>query len=215
MIKINLLSKKRFLGSSGSGQSAHSSESLLAKLKELNFAALQELGLHKMLVPMVIAFVVYSFLDQYKSHQLSVLGAELAAEQEKATALSKQLEKASVYDALKKELDADESIIRNKLDILKKLIEGRGDSVAMLEILSSKIPQKAWLTEYSVTAGKILVRGEATDYNQISDFMKNLRETGRFPELELKESSELAKQGGKGSEKTAGRDDFELRSGWK
>lgn len=164
--------------------SSLTSNDVRSALSDMNMAPIR-----KLLVPIVLGFVANYVLEDYKKTQLETVARELAKISAEKLVLENKLKAKTGYDEKKKSLDGDESLVRTKLDTIKKLVDGRAGSVQILLALSAAMPQDVWLTEFTTRDMTVELKGTAIDIGQISDFIKNLNQSTSFQGIELKTSS--------------------------
>jgi len=102
--------------------------------------------------------------------------------------LQKKIGEVSKY----KKLQAD---LKKKLEILEVLKEGRSGPVHLLDELNRALPEKAWLTSFSVNQGSIKITGTAVTEKAVASFMENLTASAYYGKVELGEISQRAKGG--------------------
>lgn len=182
MIKINLASKKQAVLTSevskGSGKAG------LGGLDKFT-DQLKEMDLRKWVLSIVVGVVATYTLQGYESDALKELddaSAKLFAEQVK---IKTEIGKTKGYEDQKKALEADELMIRTKVDTVQKLILDRQLSPKILLAISSGIPSDVWLNEVVIGEEELHLKGSSLGYNQISDFMKSLNETALLSDVRL------------------------------
>lgn len=193
MIKINLAvaAKKQFGAAAPSdSETVSSTKSIFSKFKGgAGSSALSGLGdsaKFRQLVIMVVALLAgYYFLDSYKEEEMRKAEAAVVEAQSRLTALSQKLEQAKQYDQLKKDLEADETAIRLKIDSIQRLLDGRGTSGRILVSLSNAIPKEVWLNELNFADSKLTIKGASQDFNRLSEFLKSLNENVLFVDTAL------------------------------
>lgn len=200
MIRINLASKKQPASiSAGSG----GLKDFLAKLsegKQLDLGRLlalkdslpSALPITKILTYLGIAALGWFSESYYKDLKIRELDEQIAQHTAEKDRLTESANKLKDYEEMKKALEADEAMIRNKIDAIHKLIVKRGEPVKTLLAFSHAIPEEVWLSDFVITNGEIAIRGNATKFEKISDFMKSLGENDFFTDLVLK-STEMSK----------------------
>ncbi len=191
MIKINLANKKQ----SSVGKDTKWTQFDLNSVGKTSLIVLEEIK--EIRVPIIriscLALIIYlglGFLTNYEEILLQEKDREVKKIIAESTKLSLQLEKTKGYDAIKKSLEEDEALIRSKIETVKKLIADRAASPKLLLAISKAIPEEVWLTDISIQETTVSLKGSAIDFNQISDFMKNLNESVYFKDLDLKNTQQ-------------------------
>ena len=188
MIKINLAEKKQ---SSAIGQTKVGGLSGgLGSFSKFDIEELKGLPLGKVIFPIVICLVASYGLDFYKSKKVEDLEEVLAKLHGHNGKLQEEIAKYKAYDSLKKTLDEDESTIRTKLDIIKRLVSDRAFAYQLLVSISKSIPKDVWITILTVDKDGLSMSGQSLDFTQISDFMKNLNDNSLLSGVELKNTEQ-------------------------
>jgi Tfp pilus assembly protein PilN len=162
------------------------------------------------MLPFIVGVAATYMLDSYKEDEINKIQKLIEKHAAEGRKLQTEVAKFKGYEGIKKALDEDETTIRTKLDTIQKLTETRAEPVKMLSLLSTSIPKDVWLTEYRIDRADISLKGSTVDFNQISDFMKNLRDSTRFADVELRDSQQQKEQAG-GRVASV----FELKATWR
>lgn len=85
----------------------------------------------------------------------------------------------------KKKLDALKIKLKNQIDAIEALQADRASVSHMVEELSEANTQELFLTQFSLTNGKVKISGIAENERQISDLMRKLRESEWYQEPRL------------------------------
>jgi len=110
--------------------------------------------------------------------------AQISSVETEINQLKKKIGEVSRY----KNLQAD---LKKKLEILQVLKDGRSGPVHLLDELNHALPEKLWLTGYSVSEGNVVVDGVAVDENVVASFMEKLGASPYYGDVELKGISQL------------------------
>jgi Tfp pilus assembly protein PilN len=190
MIKINLAKRKQSL-LVGEGQKTK----MGAGLGRIKMDQLKELPIRKLGMAALVALIASYSLDNYKETRLLEGEAVVVKLQGEVEKIQNELKKFSDFEAIKKSVDADEATIKTKLDVIEKLVQDRSDTAKLLLTLSTTIQNEVWLTELAIMKADVTIKGAALDLNQISDFMRNLKQNAFFTAVDLsntqQESSDL------------------------
>jgi type IV pilus assembly protein PilN len=152
---------------------------LPVKVSKKRVAGNQQLLLFAMvlLLGIVANFVVASM----RAAVLDGKQLKLAKTTEEIKRLDKVIGEVAKYKEAKKDLEA-------KLEILDKLKQGRTGPVRMLDALASITPKRLWLAKMDENANRIEFTGAAATIDDVSEFMKALRESKYFGDAELKKT---------------------------
>lgn len=187
MIKVNLASRmnSEIVGSTGNALNLS-----MFGLDQLDLEQLKDLPIKKLLLPIVVGLLASNGLESFKADSINKLDKILKKQSEQNKKLQTESSKFKNYESVKTALDEDESTIKTKLDTIKKLVEGRSTPLKILLGVVSSIPKDAWLSQLSLNSSKLNLKGSVFEFNQISDFMKNLNENSIFSEVNLTKSEQ-------------------------
>lgn len=178
MIKINLATRKQAAGTT-------EIKDVKTALTRMDVDSLKALPLRRLGVLAVTLFAVSYVLDAYKEEELAKARAAFTKVQAEQTRLKAELASTKGFEAMKKALDADEEMIRAKIDTVQKLIADRQTPPKLLSALSSTIPGEVWLVDFKLDGEDVKFNGMSLGFNQISDFMKTLNENAYFMDVRL------------------------------
>lgn len=120
--------------------------------------------------------------------KIGAKNAEVASVQSQISQLQKKIGEVSKYKKLQEDL-------KKKLGILQVLKEGRSGPVHLLDELNKVLPDKVWLTEFSVKSGGVDISGMAVDEKAVAGFMEGLERSPYYGNVELKEISQSVAKG--------------------
>jgi Tfp pilus assembly protein PilN len=197
MIKINLASKKQAVVAQGAGIAAPKRAGFDFKKIDLDtirdnlsFEFLKDPQTRKLLLVVVVSIMCYFALDTYETEQVKKQDDILVQINADNLKLSAELAKTKGYEAIKLEIDTDEKILKTKLDTIKTLIAERQVPPKLLLALSNDIPSETWLSEFAIVDKDLRLKGSATGYGQITDFMKMLGESEYLTDVKLVNSKQ-------------------------
>jgi Tfp pilus assembly protein PilN len=140
-------------------------------------------------------YAVMYFIEGEKEKEIAELDAQVQTLQTEQTQLRAETNKIQTYEQIKKQLEADEQLMRNKLDTIKKLMEGRANSPKILLTMAQTIPPEVWLRELISEENRYTMAGSALSFNHVSDFMRGLNNSVFFQNVELKGTEEAKDTG--------------------
>jgi Tfp pilus assembly protein PilN len=190
MIKINLaLRKSAQLLDAGPGTSlTRMAQGGLGKLSPADLLRTPGFLAFGMMVAGI--FLSQSLVTSYTADEVAKLDADLTRIKEQAANMTKKLADTKKFQDQKKELEANKAEVDRKLEAIRKLSLERDVPVRILTQLSSSIPREVWLSELKVDRQDILFKGDAVDFSQVSEFMKNLATIELFDGVRLQNTQQ-------------------------
>ncbi|GEM_PF-3012310 len=169
MIKINLLGLKKEIK-----KSAAPSVSLAG-------TALSAAAVIFLLVGLGWCYYRYYTLDN-DANKITADMAKATKEQTRLAGVKKQ------YDDMQKQ----KALLIKQIDVISALEKGRTGPVEMLAALANTVisTKTMWLTTFENNGVNVHMTGRATSADTVADFMRNLKDTGQFTNIELKDTSE-------------------------
>lgn len=131
-----------------------------------------------LLVAYVVLIAVLAFLYYDKQGQIDKFNKEIAA-------IEKDIVKQKQYQKDLDEYKKRESALQQKLDVIKNLRQSKTTPTVYMEELSKIIPQKVWLEEFNNANGNILMKGLATEHQDVALFMSNLESSKMFANIKM------------------------------
>jgi Tfp pilus assembly protein PilN len=186
MIKINLALRK------SSGASSNTSA-----LSNIDTSAILSPSVRWIVISAVIYFGVGWYFDNQKNVLLQRVSQELDTLSQKSTDLKASLGKMKQYDEAKKALESDEKIIKTKLETISLLSKDRDAGIQYLRAISRAIPKEVWLTSVQFTPSEVAFRGQAIEFNLVSDFTSQLSQTQLFLDVQQESAANTPDEGGK------------------
>ncbi len=183
MIKINLASRKQMGSSAPAGSRGPS-------LKGVNLDGLRDLPLRKFMPFVLVAIVFTFFVDGLKDSDLQEFNTRIAKMQKDQQKLQAEVQKTQGFEEMKKSIDADEQMVRKKIETIQKLMGERQASFKILETLASVVPSDVWFRTLKLDQNELAIRGGSLGFNQVTDFMKGLNESAFFSEVQVPSSQQ-------------------------
>jgi type IV pilus assembly protein PilN len=167
MIRINLLGQAR-------PKAAKQTVPLEATVQILLFGA-------AVVVAAVVLFVVY----MSQSKQL---------DQTRARIRELQTEKASLQQ-IKSDVDKFESqkaVLQQRIDVIETLQKNRSGAQDLLQMVANTVVRvdALWLTSITRTGDSLAIEGEAGSINSVANFITELKRSGYFTNVEIKDAKE-------------------------
>ncbi len=136
----------------------------------------------------VITVILIAYLQVTKKTEIEEKISEIEDMKNKINSLQVSVDQVNAFKAKKKALES-------KLDVINMLEKNRQGPLNLLLMLSSVIPDKAWLTGFSQKSKNLTLTGIALDNETISLFLSNLEKEKFFTGVNLISSSRTSKKG--------------------
>jgi Tfp pilus assembly protein PilN len=192
MIKVNLASKKQAVIAQGGAVAATKKPAFdlknfdVGRIRDsLSFDFLKDPQTRKLLLVAAVSIMAYFALDGYETDQVKKQEEILTQVNADNVKLAADLAKTKGYEAVKLEIDADEKILKTKLDTIKTLMAERQIPPKLLLALSNDIPSETWLSDFALTDKDLKMKGSSVGYGEITDFMKMLGENEFLTDVKL------------------------------
>jgi type IV pilus assembly protein PilN len=169
MIKINLLGIKKEIKKSAAPQVSLAGTALSAAL-----------------VAFLVAGLGWAY---YRYYTLNSESDKIAADFVRVNKEKTRLEGVKKqYQTLQ---DSKAQLVK-QIDVISALERGRTGPVEMLASLANTVisTKTMWLSTFENTGDKVHMTGVATSADTVADFMRNLKDTGQFTNIELKDTSQ-------------------------
>ena len=97
-----------------------------------------------------------------------------------------ELEQLKVTIGQVNQLKAQADQLRRRVAVLEELIKGQGRQIALVDAFASVIPRDLWITGFETHEDfRLKVNGSAFSTTAVSDFMQNLKSSGKFKEIDI------------------------------
>jgi type IV pilus assembly protein PilN len=93
-----------------------------------------------------------------------------------------QQEQVAAFKAKKKQLQV-------KLDVIHGLDRARSGPLRLMDEISSRTPERLWLTKLTTNGKKVTLSGESLDTGVVADFLRGLNESVYFDNVDLESTS--------------------------
>ena len=205
MIRINLARKKTPSYAVGASRSAEG-----AGLSALSGAfeggaknllpILMTLGL-----PISVGYGATLYLDSYIEQKTAEIQKSITDRGKEKEKLQKELQSVKGYEEIKKQLERNSYVIRNKIDTIERLIQDRDFSSKSMMVLAQSLPKEVWITDFNISEKNYQISGSSLDAGMISDFMTRLQKSIYYKDIQLLSSSLTDTYSGKADFKLQGR----------
>ena len=115
-------------------------------------------------------------------------GQELAKKDKDLNSVKSQIAELDKVIQDVDKIKAEKATLNKKLETLEALRKGRTGPVRMLSELAENTPRRLWLKKMEEKAGKVLFLGSAASLEDISEFLRKLKESKYFDAVELKKT---------------------------
>lgn len=105
-----------------------------------------------------------------------------------------QAEKASLQQ-IKQDVDrfeSQKSVLQQRIDVIETLQKNRTGGQELLRMVANTVVRvdSLWLTSMTKTADSVAIEGEAGSINSVANFLTELKRSGYFDNIEIKEAKE-------------------------
>lgn len=105
-----------------------------------------------------------------------------------------QAEKASLQQ-IKQDVDRFESqkaVLQQRIDVIETLQKNRSGGQDLLRMVANTVVRvdSLWLTSMTKTADSLTIEGEAGSINSVANFITELKRSGYFDKIEIKDAKE-------------------------
>lgn len=105
-----------------------------------------------------------------------------------------QAEKASLQQ-IKQDVDRFESqkaVLQQRIDVIETLQKNRTGGQDLLQMVANTVVRvdSLWLTSMTRTEGALAIEGEAGSINSVANFITELKRSGYFDNIEIKDAKE-------------------------
>lgn len=115
--------------------------------------------------------------------RLKALDADIARKQADKTRMAQLQKEIDQFDRRKK-------LLQSRVDVIEALRKGQSGPYQLLDQLGSIVNRtdSLWLTSIEQKGNKLAIDGQAASVNSVANFISNLKRSGLFKEVEIKES---------------------------
>jgi type IV pilus assembly protein PilN len=110
---------------------------------------------------------------------------------EKSRLVAENDRTAREIDSLKATLDQGTNVkaqladIRKRVQVVEDLVQGQGRPVHLLDAFVDTVPRDLWITSFEDKGTSLKIAGSAFSTRAVSEFMNNLRQSGKFKDVDI------------------------------
>jgi type IV pilus assembly protein PilN len=146
-----------------------------ARKKSAGFQTGQKLTLGcSLILVLTLAFVGWRYVSL--NRESAKIDADITAAQQETVRLHSIIQQVQQFEQRRTQL-------QERVALIEQLRKGQTGPVHMLDQISLALPQMLWLTELKQTEkvpGEVTIDGRCTTLTGLSDFVKNLEDSGYF-----------------------------------
>jgi Tfp pilus assembly protein PilN len=75
--------------------------------------------------------------------------------------------------------------VRQRVKVIEELVQGQGRPVLMLDAFVDTVPRDLWITSFEDKGVTLKVVGTAYSTRAVSEFMNNLKQSGKFKDIDI------------------------------
>jgi Tfp pilus assembly protein PilN len=75
--------------------------------------------------------------------------------------------------------------VRQRVKVIEELVQGQGRPVLMLDAFVDTVPRDLWITSFEDKGASLKVVGTAFSTRAVSEFMNNLKQSGKFKDIDI------------------------------
>ena len=117
------------------------------------------------------------------------VASDLAAAEATVAQLEADIDRFEPQKKMVKKFKKRRKQLQSKLDIITSLEEARNGPVRVLDELSSRVPDRLWLTSIKTKGKGIKLQGQSLDTGVVADFLRGLNASHYFKNVDLDKTS--------------------------
>lgn len=129
----------------------------------------------------IVLFVVY--VGQNK---------ELTATRQKITELQSEKARLTQIKMQVQQFEAEKITLQTRINVIEELQKGRTGGQELLAAVASTVARTegVWLTSMAKSGNTLTLEGEASSVNSVANFITQMKRSGYFDKIEIKEAKE-------------------------
>lgn len=138
-----------------------------------------------LLVAVVLAFVVLYVVYHQKSQELVTIN-------QKITNLEAERARLQVIKAQVDQFEKEKAVLQQRIDVIEELQANRSGGQQLLQMVANTVGRtdQLWLTSLSRKGNALDIDGEAASISAIANFITQMRRSGYFVKIDIKEAHE-------------------------
>lgn len=181
MIKINLATRKQAIAVGAS----EGTKGISFGSGKLDLDFIKAPGFRKMFAAIGAVVVINYSVGVYKAEEVEKVASKLPPVIQEQSKLRAELSKMAQLKEQQKELTDVEQMVSTKIEVIKKLIQGRELPPQILKLLSEVCPPDVWITDLRIENEKMFLKGEAIDLEQITPFVQNIKNSALIASVNM------------------------------
>jgi type IV pilus assembly protein PilN len=146
-------------------------------------------------IVLFIALIIGAYVGNFLWAQSRA--AELKTRQQKVQKTREEIVQLDRIIGEVKNIKEQQASLREKLDILAALKTSRAGPVRVMDALATLTPKRLWITKFDEHGGATSIAGQATTFDDVSNFMTALKGNPLFNGIELAKTSAIQPAGGR------------------
>jgi len=106
----------------------------------------------------------------------------LVAENDRTT---KELDAIKITLGQGSNVKAQLADVRKRVQVIEELVQGQGRPVLLLDAFVDTVPRDLWITSFEDRGTSLKIAGTAYSTRAVSEFLNNLRQSGKFKEVDI------------------------------
>jgi len=114
--------------------------------------------------------------------------SDLALAKTNVAQLQADIERYKPQEALIAKFKTRKQFLQDKLDVIASLEKARNGPVRVLDEISTRAPERLWLTEIHTKGTEIRLQGKSLDTGVVADFLRSLNDSPYFKNVDLEKT---------------------------
>lgn len=115
--------------------------------------------------------------------------SDLALAKANVAQLEADIERYKPQQALIAKFKTRKQHLQDKLDVIDSLEKARTGPVRVLDEISSRVPDRLWLTSINTKGSEIRLKGKSLDTGVVADFLRSLNDSAYFKNVDLEKTA--------------------------
>ncbi|HEX9243124.1 MAG TPA: PilN domain-containing protein [Anaeromyxobacter sp.] len=147
----------------------------------------------KQQIVLFVALIVAGYIGNFLWAQSR--GAEVKSRVQKVQKTREEIVQLDRIIGEVKNIKDQQAALREKLDILGELKANRSGPVKVMDALATLTPKRLWIMKLDEKGGNAVLTGQATTFDDVSNFMTALKGNPQFANVELSKTAAVTSQG--------------------